>query len=42
MKDLFKLVFMFVVVLLVVIYRDSISNFITDEIIYKGLSLIHI
>ena len=36
MKDLFKLVFMFVVVLLVVIYRDSISNFITDEIIYKG------
>lgn len=36
MKDLFKLIFMFVVVLLVVIYRDSISNFITDEIIYKG------
>lgn len=36
MKDLFKLIFMFVVVLLVFIYKDSISNFITDEIIYKG------
>lgn len=36
MKDLFKLIFMFVIVLLVYIYRDSISNFITDEIIYKG------
>lgn len=36
MKDLFKLFFMFIVVLLVYIYKDNISNFITDEIIYKG------
>lgn len=36
MKDLFKLIFMFVIVLLVYIYKDNISNFITDEIIYKG------
>lgn len=36
MKDMFKITFMFLFVLLVYIYKSNISNFITDEIIYRG------
>lgn len=36
MKDLFKIIFMFCLVIVVYIYKDNISNFITDNIIYKG------
>lgn len=36
MKDLIKIIFMIVVVVLAYMYRDTISNFINDEIIYKG------
>lgn len=36
MKNFFKLLFMVCILLAVFIYRDSISNFITDEIIYRG------
>lgn len=36
MKDLFKILFMFGLVIVVFIYKDNISNFITDKIIYKG------
>lgn len=36
MKDVFKILFMFSIVLIVYIYRYNISTFITDEIIYKG------
>ena len=36
MKSLFKILFMFCAVIIVYIYKDSISNFILDEIIYSG------
>lgn len=36
MKDLLKIIFMFCLVIVVYIYKDNISNFITDNIIYKG------
>ena len=36
MKDIFKIIFMFSLVIVVYIYKDNISNFITDNIIYKG------
>ncbi len=36
MKDLLKIIFMFVLVIVVFIYKDKISNFITDKVIYKG------
>lgn len=36
MKDLLKIVFMFGLVIVVFIYKDNISNFINDKIIYKG------
>lgn len=36
MKDILKIVFMFSIVLIVFIYKDNISNFITDNIIYQG------
>ncbi len=36
MKDMFKITFMTLFVLLVYIFRSNISNFITDEIIYRG------
>lgn len=36
MKDILKIVFMFTVVVLVYIYRDTISIFILDNIIYRG------
>ena len=36
MRDLFKIILMFGIVLIVYIYRYSISDFITDDIIYKG------
>lgn len=35
MKDFFKILFMGLVLIIIFIYRDSISNFITDEIIYR-------
>lgn len=38
MKDLFKIVFMICLVLIVYLFRDNISTFIVDEIIYKGNS----
>lgn len=40
MKDLFKLIFMLGLVIVVFIYKDNISNFITDKIIYKGSNTI--
>ena len=36
MKDLLKILFMFGLVIAVFIYKDNISNFINDKIIYKG------
>ena len=36
MKDLLKILFMFGLVIVVFIYKDNISNFINDKIIYKG------
>ena len=36
MKDLFKIIFMICLVLIVYLFRDNISTFIVDEIIYKG------
>ena len=36
MKDLLKIIFMLCLVIVVYIYKDNISNFITDDIIYKG------
>ena len=36
MKDFFKILFMACILLVVYIYRDTISNFITDEIIYRS------
>lgn len=36
MKDLFKIFFMICVVAVVYIFKDNISTFISDEIIYKG------
>lgn len=36
MKDILKIVFMACVVVVVYIYRDTISTFITDDIIYRG------
>lgn len=36
MKDLLKIIFMFGLVIVVFIYKDNISNFINDKIIYKG------
>ena len=36
MKDLIKICIMICLVIVVYIYKDSIANFITDDIIYKG------
>ena len=36
MKDLLKITFMLCLVIVVFIYKDTISTFITDNIIYKG------
>lgn len=36
MKDILKIFFMFSIVIIVFIYRNDISNFITDNIIYQG------
>lgn len=36
MKDIFKIIFMIGLVVVVYIYKDNISNFINDEIIYRG------
>lgn len=36
MKDILKLIFMFCLVVLVFIFKDNISNFILDNVIYKG------
>lgn len=36
MRDLLKIFFMFCIVLIVFVYKDNISNFITDNIIYQG------
>ena len=36
MKDLFKISFMICLVIVVYIFKDNISNFITDNIIYMG------
>lgn len=36
MKDILKIIFMFCIVIVVFIFKDDISTFISDEIIYKG------
>lgn len=36
MKDLFKIFFLFSILIVVYFFRDNISGFINDEIIYKG------
>ena len=36
MRDLLKIAFMFCIVLIVYIFKDSISNFIMDDVIYGG------
>lgn len=36
MKDLFKISFLLILLVVTYIYRNSIATFITDEIIYKG------
>lgn len=36
MKDIFKIGFLFCLVIVVYIFKDNISTFITDNIIYKG------
>jgi hypothetical protein len=36
MKDLFKISFLFILLIVTYLYRTNISTFITDEIIYKG------
>ena len=36
MRDILKICFMIIIVITVYIYKDNISNFITDNIIYKG------
>ena len=36
MKDILKIAFMFCLVIVVYIFKDNISNFITDNIIYMG------
>lgn len=36
MKEIFKMCVLFILVIVVFVYKDNISNFIMDEIIYKG------
>ena len=36
MKDLFKISFLFVLLIVIYVYRVNIATFITDEIIYRG------
>ncbi len=36
LKDLFKIIFMVVLVIVVYLFKDNISNYIYDEIIYRG------
>lgn len=36
MKDLFKISFLLILLVVTYIYRDNIASFITDEIIYRG------
>ena len=38
MKDLIKISFLIILLILTYIYRNSIASFITDEIIYRGSS----
>lgn len=36
MKEIFKMSVLFILVIVVFVYKDNISNFIMDEIVYKG------
>ncbi len=36
MKDMFKITFMILLVIIIYLYRDNITNYITDDILYKG------
>ena len=36
MKDIFKISFLLILLIITYMYRDNIASFITDEIIYKG------
>ena len=36
MKDIFKICLLFCIVFVIYIFKDNISNFITDDIIYGG------
>lgn len=40
MRDLFKILFMFILLVIVFIYKNNIASFITDHIIYRGSNTI--